>query len=124
MTIMEAISTIDSLKPNGFQMEEKVKWLSEIDGIIKKNIVDKHEGGENINYSGYDMNTNLSETKLIAEAPYDVLYVHWLESKIDYYNGEYRRYNNSSVAFNEAYNAYARFYNRTNMPIQAGKFKY
>ena len=47
-----------------------------------------------------------------------VVYIKWLESKIDYNNAEYGKYNNSSIAFNNAYSAFERYYNRQNMPIQ------
>ena len=115
MTIIEAIHRIDSLKPNSYTQDEKVRWLSEIDGIIKKEIIDTHEGGEDIIFNGYtdlvDINTNL-----LVASPYDELYIKWLESKIDYSNAEYQKYNNSLTAFKDAYSSFERYYNRQNMP--------
>ena len=49
-------------------------------------------------------------------APYDELYVLWLESMIDYTNGEYVKYNNASIRHNDVYQAYANDYNRHHMP--------
>ena len=68
-------------------------------------------------FPGYTDDTPL-DTPLIAEAPYDELYLSWLESKIDYYNGEYSKYNNAIMKFNEEYAAYSRYYNRTHMPLK------
>ena len=42
MTIREAIDRVDLLKPNKQPGEFKVKWLSELDGLIWKEIMLKH----------------------------------------------------------------------------------
>ena len=120
MTIMDAVYRIDELKPNSYSQSEKIKWLSTLDGIIKTEIIDTHEGGENVVFNGYDENTELS-TVLLVPAPYDDVYLRWLEAQIDYTNGEYRKYNNSSTAYNDAYTAFQKYYNRTHMPKHNGK---
>lgn len=121
MTIIEAISHIDILKPNRYSQLEKISWLSTLDGIIKKEIIDTHEGGEDVKFEGYKDTTFLA-TELLAPAPYDEVYIHYLEMKIDYANGEYGKYNNSMAMYNRAYSAFARYYNRTHMP-KGNKFK-
>ena len=123
MTLAEAIYRIDEVKPNGCSQSEKIKWLSTLDGMIKTEIIDTHEGHEDITFRGYNDNT-AEDTPLLVGAPYDDLYLKWLESRIDYTNGEYGKYNNSATAFNEIYSQYSRYYNRTHMPIQRGKFKF
>lgn len=115
MTIIEAINRIDVLKPNSYPQSEKIKWLSTLDGIVKNEIIDTHAGGENVPFNGYDENTLLT-TELLIPAPYDEVYLFWLESKIDYYNAEMTKYNNSITMFNTAYSNYEKIYNRDNMP--------
>ena len=115
MTIIEAIHTIDALKPNGYTQEDKARWLSTLDHTIKAEVIDTHEGGEAVSFNGYDEKTDL-EAELLVPAPYDDVYLRWLEARIDYANGEYRKYNNSITMYNTAYAAYANYYNRTNMP--------
>ena len=115
MTIIEAINRIDSLKPNNYSQDDKVAWLSKIDGIIKEKIIDTHEGGEDIVYEGYDADTNTA-TELIAKAPYDDLYIKWLEAQIDYANNEYGKYNNSMTMYNATYAEYENYCNRSHMP--------
>jgi hypothetical protein len=122
MTLIEAISRIDSMKPNTYAQQDKVKWLSNLDGIIKRKIIDTHEGGETIVFEGYTESTPLT-TELLVPSPYDDIYLKWLETWIDYYNGEYPRYNNSSQVYSDAYAEFERYYNRTHMPCGA-KFKY
>lgn len=121
MKINEAIQKVDALKPNNYGPEEKVKWLSTLDGIIKNEIIDTHEGANKVEFNGYDMDS--LEKELIVPAPYDDIYIKWLEAQIDYSNSEIGKYNNSMAMFNSAYGNYERFYNRTNMPI-GKKFKY
>lgn len=122
MIIMDALYRIDELKPNSYSQPEKIKWLSSLDGVIKSEIIDTHEGGEDIVFSGYGEDADLS-TVLLVPAPYDDIYLKWLEAMIDYTNGEYGKYNNSLVAYNDAYDLYQRHYNRTHMP-KGTKFKY
>jgi hypothetical protein len=122
MTIMDALYRIDELKPNSYSQPEKIKWLSSLDGVIKSEIIDTHEGGEDIVFSGYTEDAELN-TVLLVPAPYDDIYLRWLEAQIDYNNGEYGKYNNSLVAYNDAYDLYQRHYNRTHMP-KGTKFKY
>jgi hypothetical protein len=119
---MEAINRIDAIKPNGYSMSEKIKWLSTLDGIIKREIIDTHEGAEKVTFNGYDENSNLS-TMLLVSAPYDDIYIRWLEAQIDYANNEYGKYNNSITLYNSAYANFERYYNRTHMPI-GKRFKY
>lgn len=117
MTIIEAISTINNLKPHTYTQSNMIQWLSELDGIVKVEIIDTHEGGENITFSGYTDDTDLF-TQLLVSAPYEDMYIKWLESKIDYNNAEYTKYNNSSIAFNKVYSDFEKYYNRQHMPIR------
>ena len=119
MTILDAISQVDNLKPNTYSQFDKVKWLSTLDGIIKTEIIDTHEGGENVAFSGYTEYTDL-DTKLLVPAPYDEVYIRYLEMQIDYANNEYAKYNNSLMMYNSAYNAFEKHYNRDHMPISRG----
>lgn len=119
MTILEAIARVDAVKPNVCQQPEKIKWLSELDGIVKNEIIDTHEGGEGVTFSGYTEDTNLN-TVLLVPAPYDEVYIHFLEMRIDYANNEYGKYNNSMMMYNSAYSAFEKHYNRDHMPISRG----
>ena len=117
MTIIEAIGIINAVKPNNYTELDKIGWLSEIETTIKTEVIDTHEGGEDIIFKGYDQDTN-TDTKLLLSEPYDDIYIKWLEAKIDYHNAEYSKYNNAMVAFNNAYSSFERYYNRHHMPIQ------
>ena len=122
MTLLEAINRIDVLKPNGYSQAEKIQWLSNLDGIVKREIIDTHEGGEGVTFNGYTEETSLT-TELLVPAPYDDVYLRYLEMQIDYANGEYGKYNNSMAMYDTAYSTFQRYYNRTHMP-KGRKFKF
>lgn len=115
MKINEAISRIDSLKHNTYSLADKMAWLSNLDSMAKTLVIDTHEGGEGIIFSGYNEDTPL-DTELLIPAPFDEAYLRWLEAQIDYANGEYSKYNNSIEMFNTSWTAYKNYYNRTHMP--------
>ena len=115
MKIIEAINRLDALKHNTYTQIDKVKWLSRVDGMVKRHIIDNHEGSEDVTFTGYDENTDL-QTELLVPTPYDDLYLRWMEAMIDFHNGEYGKYNNAVDMFNTSYAAYQNYYNRTHMP--------
>jgi hypothetical protein len=121
VTIIEAINRIDILKPNTYTQIEKVRWLSTLDGIIKKEIIDTHEGFEAVVFNGYDDTTPVT-TELLVPSPYDEIYLYYLESKIDYFNGEYGRYNNSITMYNNALNTFEKYYNKQHRPTARKRF--
>jgi hypothetical protein len=122
MTIIEMITDVDALKPNGYEQPYKVQWLSQLDLRVKQDIIDTHEGGEDVHFSGYTDDTPI-DTELLIPHPYNDVYRYWLEAQIDYANGEYTKYNNSMSMFNTAYSAFERYYNRTHMP-KGNKLKF
>ena len=119
MTIIEAINRIDALKHNTYTQTDKVRWLSRLDWMVKRHIIDTHEGADKVSFTGYDDSTDL-QTELLAPAPYDEMYLRWMDAQIDFHNGEYGKYNNVIDMFNTAFEAYQNYYNRTHMPIGKG----
>lgn len=115
MKISDAIERLDELKSNAYTESEKVRWLSQLDSMIKRMMIDTHEGGEKCTFTGYDENTDMS-TVLLAEEPFDDIYIYYLAAQIDLANMEYDRYNNSIMVFTDKYQDFADWYNRTHLP--------
>ena len=120
MKMIEAITRLDALKFNTYTQTDKVEWLSRLDNMVKKHIIDTHEGGENVIFTGYDDSTDL-QTELLVPAPHDEIYLRWMEAQIDYHNGEYDKYNNAIIMFNTVYEAYQAFYTRSHLPVSRGR---
>ena len=115
MTIIEAINKVDQYKPNSYSQEDKVYWLSIIDGTVKKEIIDLHDGGFDGDVK-YNSDTPL-DTELLIPHPYEEIYIYWLESKIDYYNNEYKEYQNDMSRFTDMMVDYTASYKRDHMPL-------
>lgn len=145
MTIQEALDRIDAMRPNMLKREIKIAALSELDGLIYREIISNHEDGgsrpmtpgeriiflspeqraqaeeeeqaEAVLFKGYSNETDPG-TELLVGFPYDEIYTWWLASKISWTNMEIDRYNNDRALFNNAYDTYSDWYTRTHMPKQ------
>lgn len=119
MKVIEAISKANDLVRNTFDQAHKVEWLSRLDHMVMQQVIQTHEGGESVTFTGYDENTSL-ETVLLVPQPYDDMYLKWMEAQIHYYNGEYGRYNNAMLAFTSTFENYKNHYRETHMPKTSG----
>ncbi|MEE1356833.1 MAG: hypothetical protein UHG68_04625 [Clostridia bacterium] len=115
MTINEAIAAADGLRNNQISADIKRAMLSELDGRIYREVMDPIGN----DFNGYNADTD-EATQLLAPFPYDGLYVTYLEMEIARINGEMPRYNNAAIRFNEKYEAFKRWYNRTYPRKSAG----
>lgn len=119
MTIKDALTLVDRLKPNQYSDTMKVKWLSKLDGQIYKEVFLTHENNEVESFSGYDEANQ--DTVLLVPYPYDEdIYNYFLQAQIDKENGEIRKYNQSITLYNNAYLNFQNYYNRTHMPLPKG----
>lgn len=105
MTVQEAISEIDAMKPNAFAPETKARWISECEGDIEVHV--RYGKATKLRYPE-DAGKELS-----VPHPYDKLYVLYLDAAIDYRMRDYAAYQNSYAMYNAAYEDYARYYERS-----------
>ena len=124
MTIREAISRLDALIFNTYTNDDKVRWLSSLDASVKQQIIDTHEGGQLVVFEEYTPATP-DTTVLLVPAPYDEVYLRWMEAQIHYHNGERDKFNAAIIMYNTAFDAYAKYYNKHHMPISKhNRFKF
>ena len=119
MTIREAIDKLDSLVINTYTQADKIEWLSRLETEIKQEIIDTHESSKRFVFSGYDEDTS-EDTELIVPAPYDDVYLKWMEAQIHYYNGENNKFNSAMMMYRAALDAFASYYHRYHMPLKRG----
>lgn len=116
MTIAKAIERADELRANPFEEEQKVRWLSELDGKIAREVLgDK-------NFSGYDYASD-SEKELILEEAYCDVYLFYLTAMIDFFSRDYAEYNNSMIMFNEAFSKFSKAYKRGDLKEEKTNIK-
>lgn len=101
MTIAEILDHIDGIKPNAFTAEQKLIWLNELEARIQKDVLLQWPG-EWVQYRWPEDR----DTEPLLDAPDDAMYRHWLEAQIDYANGEYSKYQNTAVMFNQVWGAF------------------
>ena len=105
MTPNKAIEIVDRLKPNSYSEEEKLRWISELDGMVQRLVFQEDDV---VQYSY----PNDMDRELLIPAPFDDVYALFLEAKIDYYNREYANYNNSATMFDAQFSEFKKAYIR------------
>lgn len=102
MTLQEVIDFVDDIKPNAFSTKVKVRWLEELDSHIAAEVLVMNPIDlENVKYSEDDLSM-----ELLVKKPYDDIYPMWLGAKIDFANGEYEKYQNSMMQYNQHYGSF------------------
>lgn len=115
MTVRELLTTIDQLRPNAFTDGEKIRMLNTVEGRIYKDIL-----------SGYEEEAPVfvpfaegqEERELAVPVPFTDVYVYYLASMMDFYNGDSGRYNDSMAMYNQAWEELQAYYLRTHTPKQ------
>ena len=121
MNIQTAIDRADEMKPNMLSRELKIAALSELDGLIHREIILKHEHtADEAFFAGYDRDTDPG-TELIAKWPYDEMYGYWLMARIDEQNLEMDKYANDREKFNQAYDMFHDWWRREHMPLSRNR---
>lgn len=122
MTISEAISQADQLRPNDLDAATKLRWLSAMDGQIFTELLSAHADAP-ASFDGYDAQTPQT-TALLIPFPYDELYPRFLAMRIDLENGELDRYNNDAAVFNRLWQNTAAHHCRTHTPNGTARLRF
>lgn len=115
MTVEEAISWADQVKPNAFPRAVKAEWLWRLEGSLALEVflMDKAELEELDR-----MRREAEDCELLVDPPYDDIYTLFLAAKIDEANGEYEKYANSSQFYNARRSAFTCWFCQTYDPAQ------
>ncbi len=104
MTFKQIIDYVDSVHPNAFDTDTKLKWLCEAEGIVKSEILCAKVS---------DFPENVSEDDSpSAPMPYARLYIYYLFAMIAFLLSDYDRYRISSEMFENTIASYAKWYVR------------
>ena len=117
-SIGEIIRFIDDIKPNAFTEGQKLQWLNELEGKIQVLIL--RTPAEELR-AAYVLPGD-ADTDTLVPRPYDKLYWMYLGAMIDFGNGEYSKYQNSMIMFNDAYEDFANAYLRAHRPEGFGGY--
>ncbi len=123
MTLKKAIARFDTLYPNDIAYEQKVEWISELDGMVYEEIISLHENSMPTAFTGYILETP-GDTDLLVPFPYDKMYVEYLSAKTELVRGNVQRYNNAFGVFAASFDTFAAEYNRTHTPLQGANIHF
>lgn len=110
MQISEAVATIKDLTGSVVKDSQLFRWLSEVDGQL---MLEFYNGDA---FSPYVYPTD-ANAELLVPFPWDEAYIHYLEAKTYYTNGEYDRYDNSYIQYNKCIGDYRKYMQRKYSPI-------
>lgn len=114
MTALEAIQELDSLKPNAYTQTQKMVWLDRLDQFIQRSVLDRYP--DRAADTALEMGN--PERELLMPPPFDQGYLHWLESKLHYFNEELDRYNSAVRMFRAVFEDYQReLHRRAQLPV-------
>ena len=116
MTPNKVSESVDKVKINAYEPEEKFRWISELDGMIRR-VVMQEDGAVGYCYPDDE------DTDLLVPFPFDNIYPLYIEAMISLHNKEYNEYNNEIQVFNARLEEYKKAYIRENMPKSAGRVK-
>lgn len=105
MTPNKAIELVDKVKPNSYDEEVKLRWISELDGMVRRLVMGEQE------VEPYSYPEDM-DTELLIPFPFDGLYTLYIESMVDFHNREYGNYNNTALMFEERFIEYKKAYIR------------
>ena len=105
MTPNKAIELVDKVRPNAYDDEIKLRWISELDGMVRRLVFGEKEADP------YSYPEDMDK-ELLIPYPYDGLYNLYIESMVDFYNREYGNYNNTALMFEQKFIEYKKAYIR------------
>ena len=105
MTIRTLLDYVQAVKPSSFTDEQMLVWINELEARVQMDVMQRWPG-EILQYS-LPENEN---TELLLTPPHDACYRYYLQAMIDYENGEYNRYANTSQMFNASWNDFVAWF--------------
>ena len=124
MTLSQAIARADIALPNNMPHPEKLRHLSTLDGRIRRELIDLCLGGPAEDFVPYEERPDFDpNTVLLAPAPYDELYTHYLTAMIAQAEGESLRYAEERGFFTALYSSYSLDYLRRHR-MRHDRFRY
>ena len=110
------IEHVDNVKPNVYRAEEKFQWLCDLDGMVKRVVMQE---GEGVQYAfPEDMGSDL-----LIPHPFEGIYALYLEAQIALHNKDYEDYNNTILVYTAKLEEFRRAYLREHRPKSAGSIK-
>ena len=116
MKAIDIIQKVDELEPNQYGVEQKLSWLSQLDGQIFRELISAYDSAAVLpeSYTGGD-------EALLVPFPYgESVYLGYLQAMIAAENFEAAKYNQHISMFNSAYSQFRDWYMRSRTHVKTG----
>lgn len=122
MTLAEVLERIDRERPGESTEEEKLRWLSQVDGQWYREMVLTLEGAEETSlcalHHGRGQERGGADRAALRRGVHHFLYM-----QTDQRLGEIDRYNNDAALYNQGMLEARQAYNREHMPLQGSRLR-
>lgn len=115
MTLADAISNIDKLRPNAFDKDQKTGWINEVEHEAYHQVIKRVLFMDEPFYGPYIYDRDCDRELLIPDAFKDV-YETYVFAKMDYVNAEIDRYNADAAMHQASWDHYAKHMRREYYP--------
>lgn len=105
--IKDIIARVDDGKFNEYSDQQKLRWLSLLDGQIAAEVY--LMAPQEVAQYAYLYPDGLEMSPLV-DFPNDDIYDFWLTAQIDFHNGEYEKYQNTMEMFNSVYGRFVNWF--------------
>ena len=113
MKVMDIIDRVDLMEPNQYSPEQKLHWLSTLDGKLFEELY-RQRCPEKEGLLPYET----GQEQMLIPQPYgEDIYYNYLQAMIAAENSETQRYNRRMTMFNSLMREYTNWVNRTNPPL-------
>ena len=113
MRAMDIIDRVDLMEPNQYSPEQKLHWLSTLDGKVFCDLVRPREPEREPPQACVS-----GQEQLLIPPPYgEDIYYNYLQAMIAAENSESQRYNRRMTMFNSLMAEYANYLNRSSAPL-------
>lgn len=134
MKVSDILAQVNTLRPNLYNDDIKIRWLAALDGQIFLELVSHYyPAGEPLRgdfeepaaVTAEFTPPNAVDDELLVPFPYgDDVYTSYLLAMIDKANGEVEKYNQSITAYAAAYKQYQAWFIRSHTPIEKQRFRF
>ena len=124
MTVAGMIEQFNMERPNGVEDSVKRDWLKKCEANLIDTVIllrDPKEGERTPEEWQEYLDDFNYESEMILDAPYDDLYIYFLDQRISLNNNDVKRYNVAMRLFDNAFLTYQQKYNREHLPKQTNK---
>lgn len=116
VTINKVMEMVDGMTPNTVDAESKFQWISSLDGMISRVIMEQEEPVSYVYPDDMDK-------PLLVDSPYDGIYGLYMKAMIHFHHMEYDDYNNAMLMFNDLLEQFKAAYIREHSCGKAKNFR-